>query len=438
MKSPGEASLADRWIRAGMKQAVALSILTAALAACGEPVSLSEEVPATPGEPTSVLPEGYVATPAGLYHQSCVYEVPAGATVERGEVIRMADGTSYQVPPCKYAAQSSLLPGNNRVGSSTTSSVRPPTVNGWVEYTEAWASIAYKRIVADWNVPPNPTGSYGASGKVYYTFPGLQSDSFIIQPVLQYGNNGSYGGAYWTITSWRCDTGPNCFHSTPVTVSSGTSIHGDVTASGCSGGNCTWTITTTNTNTGQSTIYTTVDTEDYWRANSGVVEAYGITSCQDYPVSADYNQSGVFYRNVAVYDNAYALTTPTWSTIITPSLTPQCGYSVTATSTTASLYHSTNPVASISGPTSVLLHQSPQYTANVRYGLAPFTYQWRSRQSNGSYGAWSSWYSTGTTNYTYASINSCGLFYNDLEVMVTDAQGRTSIADIYITVSNPC
>lgn len=93
----------------------------------------------------------------------------------------------------------------------------------------------------------------------------------------------------------------------------------------------------------------------------------------------------------------------------------------------------------ISGSQYVARHQSAQYTANAAGGTAPYTYEWRSRQGSGwTWGAWQSWYSTGSTNYTYASINSCGLDRNQLEVRVTDSLGSTATSSITIYITNPC
>lgn len=95
--------------------------------------------------------------------------------------------------------------------------------------------------------------------------------------------------------------------------------------------------------------------------------------------------------------------------------------------------------ASISGKQYVARHESAQYTATVNGGTGPFTYEWRSRQSGPSTsGTWSAWFSTGSTNYTYASINSCGLNTNHLEVRVTDATARQTTAGYTIYITNPC
>lgn len=424
-------------------KSIGYGLLALILASCADQPAAPRSAP--PAQASAVadpgaIPDDYVATPAGLYHRSCVHEIPMGATVGRDRVVRRRDGSTYRLPTCSFAPRPTV-PGHAQLPGSTPfgGAVSAPTINGWVEYT--WANAGpYKRIVADWQVPSAPPGTYGAAGKVYYTFPGLQSNDYIIQPVLQYGNNGLYGGAYWTITSWRCNTGSDCVHSPPVTVSSGNVIHGDVSASNCSGGVCTWTITTTNSSTGQSTTHTVQDTENYWQATSGAVEVYGVNSCADYPRNNDYNQSGVFYTNVSVYDNAYSPVSPSWSAIITSGLNPQCNYRVTYSATTANLYHAPNFTASISGPSSIARYQSAQYTATALFGASPLSYQWRVRHSPDgfSWGAWSSWYSTGSQNYTYTSVNSCGIRRANLQVMVTDALSRTATADYYISVSNPC
>jgi len=97
------------------------------------------------------------------------------------------------------------------------------------------------------------------------------------------------------------------------------------------------------------------------------------------------------------------------------------------------------PSVSISGKQYVAKHESAPYTANTSNGVAPYTYEWRTRQSGPSTsGSWSSWFSTGSSNVTYASINSCGLNTNYLEARVTDAIGKQSTASYTIYLTNPC
>jgi hypothetical protein len=95
--------------------------------------------------------------------------------------------------------------------------------------------------------------------------------------------------------------------------------------------------------------------------------------------------------------------------------------------------------AFISGKQYVAKHESAPYTATVTGGTGPFTYEWRTRQSGPSTsGTWSGWFSTGSSNVTYASINSCGLNTNYLEVRVTDSTGRQTTGSYTMYITNPC
>jgi len=101
----------------------------------------------------------------------------------------------------------------------------------------------------------------------------------------------------------------------------------------------------------------------------------------------------------------------------------------------------TPPSVSISGPQTLTLHQSAQYFANVYGGTQPYTYEWRDRDCGPQFGcsAWANWFSTGSQNYTFASINGCGLNEIDLESRVTDALSRIGYSSTYIIhISNPC
>ncbi len=69
-----------------------------------------------------------------------------------------------------------------------------PVNNGWMEY--AYYALAsghtFHQLNAGWRVPPAPAGSYSGT-QTYYSFPGLENGSYIIQPVVQYGYNGAFG-----------------------------------------------------------------------------------------------------------------------------------------------------------------------------------------------------------------------------------------------------
>jgi len=97
-------------------------------------------------------------------------------------------------------------------------------------------------------------------------------------------------------------------------------------------------------------------------------------------------------------------------------------------------------------PQQVALHESALYNANVGGGLAPFHYQWRSRQcydvGGSNCGTWSPYNAIGDgydRPYSYASINACGLRRNELQVLVTDANNLSASSPVFvITITNPC
>ena len=412
------------------------TVATLLVAACSDPAGPGLT---PPGEADLAVVAGnsadYIQTPAGLYHRSCVHKIPDAAVVNANRQVRLPTGASYQIPRCLYPPRSSVPRGK-----------QAPVVSGWIEYALATNSGPYKRIVADWNVPITPANAFTYTSspprKTYYTFPGLMSSEYIIQPVIQFGHNGHYGGSYWTMTSWHCNDGSDCIYNGPVSVNSGDAIHGDVSASNCSGGNCTWTITNTRVSTSQQTILTVVDTENYWRAVGGAVEVYNLATCLDFPSHTNLAQSGVFYSGIALYDNSYNQTTPSWSAQYpTPSPNPSCNFNVTYSSTNVNLFHAPDLYTFIEGPQSIPRFQSSQYTATPWYGASPYTYQWRVRHRSTSYtwGAWSGWYSTGATNSTYTSVNSCGINAAELAVMVTDGRGKTATnSPFVINITNPC
>lgn len=282
------------------------------------------------------IPKNYVITPNGLYHRSCVHQIEDGAQVGKDRVVRRRNGTHYPISKCAYPK----YPVQTRPLSRSGMSIISPTNGGWIESLLALSSFpgTFRKLTANWNVPPNPVGYY-SSGMVYFTFPGLDNGTFIIQPVLQYGNNGSYGGNWWTIASWHCDDGDDCVHSTPQTaVAAGNALNGLVEATNCSGGTCTWTITTKVVSTGVQSVLTLTDNDNYNEAVGGAVEVQGINDCYAYP------HEGVVFSSIAVYNQNNSQVTPSWSQQLQTGATPFCDFSVSNTSTSVNLYHSRYPL----------------------------------------------------------------------------------------------
>ena len=249
-------------------------------------------------------------TPAGLRLRSCVHTIEDGARFDVRGAVHRADGSTYLIPACAEAA-----PPRRHVKSLL------PDDDGWVEaaLSNAPTGQVFSNISAAWTVPAAPTGSYGA-GQVFYTFPGLQDSVYVLQTVLQYGANAFYGGNYWTITSWYC--GPTCLYSTPVRVSVGDQLTGQVSSSSCGTVTCLWTMSTLDITASTHTNLTWTDTNNYTQVVGGAIEVYGLTSCNQFPDSA------ISYGldNIEYYGGTLA--TFNWFAYYDSDNDPACSFSV--------------------------------------------------------------------------------------------------------------
>jgi len=287
------------------------------------------------------VPEGYVATPSGYFHPSCVRGLSKGdILMSDWNAIQHANGLVENIPPCAYPHYTAR--GDMVIEGKTESA--PPEISGWVEYAYTETSTSYGNFTAIWPVPPAPTAT---DGQVVYFFPGLQpvpgTAKSILQPVLQYGNNNSFGGYYWVIASWNCCITGTTFYSTPITVNVGDTILGSINMT-CSAGteSCgTWNVTTEDDTLAKTTILS--KTSSYgqtfnWAAIA--LEAYYIVQCNDYPPGGS-----LTFSDIGLYNYDLVQITPSWTTVVPPSgATPQCGYGVQTTPTSVTLdFATTSP-----------------------------------------------------------------------------------------------
>lgn len=314
-----------------MKRIIALLTATIAVA-CSEPTPPPITGPDIMTQARPVQQDDWVETPAGPYHRSCVYEIEDGAVVMQGDRVRRRNGTIYQLRKCAHPNP----PWSHGARRNERGSV--PVNNGWMEYAyyDLTLPATYSKLVARWTIPPNPLGLWPAH-KVYYTFPGIVNPSYILQPVLQWGNNGAYGGAYWTITAWRCNDGSNCTHSSPLTVPTGHAMYGSVMASSCVSGSCTWTVTTKDETSGVQTVLNINDANNYFSLVGGAVEVYNINSCADYP------RDGVYYSEISAFDGSLQQVTPSFHNVLASNPSPSCFFDVSTTGSTVKLYHNPAP-----------------------------------------------------------------------------------------------
>jgi len=293
---------------------VTIAVLTLLLAFLVSTMAYAQ-APAGPNRPAGV-PGGYVITPFGYFHPSCVLQLTEGQTLlAGGRVMQQADGTLENVPACDY-------PHYTASGEIVTAG--EPTINGWIESANTTTTTSYGALTATWIVPPRPTTN---DGQTLFFFPGLEDINdvvSILQPVL--GWNADFGGA-WGIASWNCCPSGITVESSPVPVNPGHEIKGTIRDT-CSAGtlSCSnWEVTTEDVSTGHSTRLSNTPSEGQtfnW-AFAGALEVYNVVQCGDFP-----SKGPLTFSAIALYDyNFHEISNPGWSQPNASSgLTPQCSY----------------------------------------------------------------------------------------------------------------
>jgi len=223
-----------------------------------------------------------VQAPGALVRPDCLHQVPNGAKVSEsahgraGEDVTLNGQLIAHFDPC---------PENS---ISTRHLVQDPgTGNGWVEAAQ-WDTALKSPDNIDylygyWTVPAAPK----TSGALVYFFNGVEPNGggWIIQPVLQYGDNGAFGGDYWVFASWLVHSNTDYFvSSTVLSVNPGDKVNGSLWETSISGGTLGYDIAATDNTTNQSSLLSLTATgyQRIW-AYAGVLEAYNVTSCSEFP-----------------------------------------------------------------------------------------------------------------------------------------------------------
>ena len=294
-------------------------------------------------------PEGYVITPAGYFHKSCVRTLTKGERLLADGRVQHADGTRDQdVPFCAYPR---YTPAGNLISRSTSTKnvqrakgaieATQPEISGWLEDAQintGSPTVSYGALIATWTVPPQPTSN---DGQTLYFFPGFQDINgavngvyTILQPVL------GWAGGQWSIASWNCCISGVISQSSQVNVSPGDQIYGSITST-CPAGtlSCpTWNVLTLDMSTGDSTTLADApsDGQIFNWAFGAVLEPYYIVSCDDYPPNGYLS-----FAKITVFNqNLKPLSSTKWTPTVLTDGPPQCNYSVVpVTGHKVSLYY---------------------------------------------------------------------------------------------------
>jgi len=278
------------------------------------------QVPAGPNRPAEV-PEGYLITPAGYFHASCVRRLAEGETLLPDGVIRHVDGTLEKIAACEYPHYTAR---GEMVIAGANGGEPPKISHSWIEDIETENSTSYGEITATWIVPPAPTSN---DGQTVFFFPGLEQfvgDLSILQPVL--GWNADFGSA-WGIASWNCCVMGTTVESSAASVNSGDTILGTIVST-CSAGTLTcskWNITTNDVTSSKSVELANSPNsgQTFNWAFAAALEVYNVSQCSDYPSNGFIN-----FTAVDLYDNSFNLIpSPAWGYSADASgLSPQCNY----------------------------------------------------------------------------------------------------------------
>jgi hypothetical protein len=281
------------------------------------------QTPAGPNRPATV-PPGYVITPFGYFHPSCAVQLAQGDKLEPDQhVIRHANGQTSPMPACAYPH---YTPKGEAVDGGKEGAKE--FINGWIESASVSTTSSYSLLSATWSVPMPPTSN---DGQTLFYFPGLEDSAaqttYILQPVL--GWNKDFPSA-WSIASWHCCPSGIVVEATPAKVSPGDTIYGVMM---CTSGlpSCTsWDVYTVDLQNGNSSMLFNTSSlgQTFNWAFAGVLEAYNIKQCTDFPGSGG---GTISFHDILLNDNlGQQIANPNWS--VNPAsgtLTPQCNYSVT-------------------------------------------------------------------------------------------------------------
>ncbi|WP_246794575.1 hypothetical protein [Burkholderia perseverans] len=286
------------------------------------------------------VPLDYVVTPNGYFAPECVQTIHADERLRADGSILKHDGSVRAAARCgrsHFDRQGHGIAPNapsQQPAAAAAAGTVDPTYTGWIESANYNNGSNVGRLRASWKVPSTPSD---AENQTVFFFPGLEqlpTVQSILQPVL--GWNG-FGDHAWTIASWNCCTAGTTTHTDPASVSPGDEIVGD-TYSLCGTGvyDCgSWSIVTQDTTNGRSVTLNTAPQGQLQWVFGGVLEVYGISSCNQLPP-----QAMTQFYGVTVWDTNGNVLSPPWQAgKASSSISPQCNYSVAVSPGNVYLYY---------------------------------------------------------------------------------------------------
>jgi len=273
----------------------------------------------------------WMQIPGKLMRPDCVHQVPSGAEVEldsNGNVtgdVKMNGQLIAHYDPCPEEAIDTRFVGSQ--GEQV-----PSTGNGWVEASQWQLKLKSTDNIDDLagylHVPSSPQ----ETGALVYLFNGIEpaGGNWIMQPVLQWGNNGGFGGDFYVFASWL--VGPfGALVSDPINVNVGDGLVGVTGQNGVTDTTLSYFVTSEDnaTNPAQlSVLQVSSPTSLHWVwGYAGVLEAYRVSSCSQFPSS---KASNFYQTKIAHGYPAFDFFDPQGFHGVQYNFTggPKCNYSV--------------------------------------------------------------------------------------------------------------
>jgi hypothetical protein len=321
--------LESRGKRSALSGALKLLALTVAVSAAAGCAGQATPADTEASSALAMVGPDYVLGPHAGIHKSCVYNLKQGDSVDEAGAIHSTDGHVQTVPPCAHPSKQTSM----TQAVPSRGHVQAPTDNGWTESAYWVSPVAMRDFGTTFHVPAAPS-IY--TNQLIYMFPAMVDGTGhnIIQPVLQYGYNQSFGGNYWSLAGWfgGDNWGGNYYHSDWRVVTTGEEIRGGIWAdtNDCNASGCMWYVGANDTNNSSYLQISTRTTLAWTIVYGGTLEAYGVDDCRKYPATWDN-----FY-DFFLEDFHLGNPTPSWTPWI---LVNTCGESVTSQSSFVNLYY---------------------------------------------------------------------------------------------------
>jgi hypothetical protein len=281
---------------------------------------------------TASIPAGMVQTPGGLMVKSQVHLIEQGYHLEvsNNHVLKVRDNTGALTED--FGVIKTPAGGSStQQGPGFSNLNNAPALNSYTTYSE-WGNTNGQTINSfstKWLVPSNPT----ATGALFYIMDALEpyqveannAGNLAMEPALQWGTNGVFGGSYWTISNWCVWSGGSAYTSPVTSVAPGTLLQGAITFTGTqSDGSYNYTSAfngySNAMNLTQGTVYNNLGTGtvgipfipiENWAYE--VLETFGWTQDGNYPVP-----NYVAMSNISVQTGPVGTYTPAplaWSAV---------------------------------------------------------------------------------------------------------------------------